>query len=257
MAKEPVVKSVGRVFQVLEHFRATKRAHTAIEVARALRYPQSSTMALLKSMMTLGYLNFDRLSRTYVPSLRVTILGDWIEQALLGERHLMELVSDLRRESGETIVLCAHNDLEMQVVHVALGTHPVVTNLQHGQTFGLHDSAVGHAVLARAGDAERKRMMARLARRLRKRDSIDQRALDRRLVEVQRRGIAVQYEPSALGLAMVALALPTATVEQGLSLAIVGPAQRIRPNERAIAQKLVTAVRKHYGDVRPSGSSAR
>jgi hypothetical protein len=55
----------------------------------------------------------------------------------------------------------------------------------------------------------------------------------------------------------VALALPTVTVERGLSLAIAGPAQRIRPNERAIAQKLVTAVRKHYGDVRPSTSSAR
>jgi DNA-binding IclR family transcriptional regulator len=257
MADEAVVKSVGRVFQVLEHFRATKRAHTAIEVARALGFPQSSTMALLKSMMALGYLNFDRLSRTYVPSLRVTVLGDWIEQALLGERHLMELMSDLRRESGETVALCAQNDLEMQVVHVTLGTHPVVTNLQHGQTFTLHESAVGNAVLARIGRAERERMMARVSRRLRRRGSIDQRALDRRLAEVLSRGVAVQYEPSALGLGMVALALPTVRVERGLALAIVGPAQRIRPNERVIVQKLTSAVRKHYGEVRGSDRSAR
>ena len=53
---DSIVKSVGRVFEVLELFDAERAALTATTIARTLKYPASSTVALLKSIVRLGYL---------------------------------------------------------------------------------------------------------------------------------------------------------------------------------------------------------
>ena len=44
------VKSARRVFDVLEFFEEHQRAASAIEVAAALKFPQSSTSALMRTM---------------------------------------------------------------------------------------------------------------------------------------------------------------------------------------------------------------
>lgn len=65
-ANAAVVKSAGRVFEVLELFRSARRQLTAAEVGHALGYPKSSTNALLRSLVALGYLVVDgRTSRLF------------------------------------------------------------------------------------------------------------------------------------------------------------------------------------------------
>jgi len=51
-----VVKSVGRVLEVLDFFRQQRNPAKANDIGLALGYPKSSTNALLKSMVSLGYL---------------------------------------------------------------------------------------------------------------------------------------------------------------------------------------------------------
>ncbi|MGY4290712.1 DNA-binding IclR family transcriptional regulator [Bradyrhizobium sp. LM2.7] len=58
------------------------------EIGLALGYPPSSTTVLLKTLVGLGYLNFDRRTRVYFPTPKVTSLGDWIPKSLFGNSRL-------------------------------------------------------------------------------------------------------------------------------------------------------------------------
>ena len=95
MSPDRVIKSVGRVFELLELFDEVRRPVSVTEVARALGIPQSSTSALLRSMVTLGYCEVDATARRYVPTARVTILGSWLEAPLFEDGALIRLLNEI------------------------------------------------------------------------------------------------------------------------------------------------------------------
>ncbi|MHC2308715.1 DNA-binding IclR family transcriptional regulator [Bradyrhizobium elkanii] len=76
--KTAIVKSAMRTFAVLEFFRKTKRAASVTEISSALEMPQSSTSVLLRCLVELNYLEYERKTRLFIPSYRVNLLGDWI-----------------------------------------------------------------------------------------------------------------------------------------------------------------------------------
>src|SRR3546814_4827584 len=67
-----------------------------MEIADALGYPQSSTSALLRSLVGMGYLNYDAHARTYITSSRVALLGSWVNSQFRSEEHTSELQSLMR-----------------------------------------------------------------------------------------------------------------------------------------------------------------
>ncbi|HQN50687.1 MAG TPA: helix-turn-helix domain-containing protein, partial [Phenylobacterium sp.] len=71
---QAVVKSAQRAFAILELFELERRPLSLTEVTQALRYPTSSTAALLKSLVVTGYLEFDRARRAYRPTMRIAVL---------------------------------------------------------------------------------------------------------------------------------------------------------------------------------------
>src|SRR3546814_19151587 len=65
-SSEPsVVKSAGRVLRILEYFDSVRREACVSEISRTMKWTQSSTSVLLKSLVSLGYLQHDRFRRTY------------------------------------------------------------------------------------------------------------------------------------------------------------------------------------------------
>src|SRR3954470_18853177 len=109
-----VVKSAGRVFEVLELFDAERQAMTATAIARALKYPASSTVALLKSMVTLGYLAYDPNERTYFPTIQLAVISRWLEDSFFVDGHLLELVDDVAAATGQPLRPCWQNALYTQ-----------------------------------------------------------------------------------------------------------------------------------------------
>src|SRR3954467_12300537 len=75
-----LVKSAGRVLQVLEFFDEVQREARVQEIAERLSFPQSSTSVLLKCLVQLGYLDYDANSRSFLPSPRVALLGTWLDK---------------------------------------------------------------------------------------------------------------------------------------------------------------------------------
>src|SRR3954463_8300973 len=118
VGKDSVVKSVGRAFEVLEAFNEVRKPMLAIEIATRFSFPVSSTAALLKSMVKLGYLSFDQRDRRYFPTIRIAIISEYLHGALFGQGSLMALMGDLHSLIGETIILGIRKDLEAQYVHI-------------------------------------------------------------------------------------------------------------------------------------------
>ncbi len=150
--RRQAVKSAMRTFEVLELF-AERRAPLALhEIYTALHYPQSSTTNLLKSMVLLGYLNYNRASRTYLPTMRINALGSWLKSYIQTEGGFRELVEELQRRTDETVGLVTQNDLFVQYLFLREPSHMFKNCPPDGTMRMLVDSSGGRAMMSRMGD---------------------------------------------------------------------------------------------------------
>ena len=121
--KRSTVKSAGRTLEVLELFEEERRPLRLHEIYQNLGYPQSSATNLLKSLVMMGYLNYSRVTWTYLPTTRVTSLGRWLFAFMYGERDYRGLIERIQQETDETAVLATQNDLFIQYVTVCQPDH--------------------------------------------------------------------------------------------------------------------------------------
>ncbi len=80
---------------------------------------------MLKSLVTLGYLDFDRGSHTYMPTMRMPDLVGWIRPALFADGPTLGVMQRLHELTGETVSLGTQSDLYAQYVHVIPSVLPV------------------------------------------------------------------------------------------------------------------------------------
>ena len=77
-----VIKSAQRVLAILEYFKERQRSATVGDIAGALRLPQSSVSMLVKSLVSLGYLEHGEKSRLLRPSYRVADTSPQLSPAM-------------------------------------------------------------------------------------------------------------------------------------------------------------------------------
>lgn len=146
------VKSAMRTFEVLELFAERRRPMALNEIYSELGYPQSSTTNLLKSMVLLGYLNYNRTKRTYLPTMRLNLLGNWVAGYIQSEGRFRELVDEMQRRTDETVGLSTQNDLFIQYLFLHGPEHEFKNMPPDGTMRLLVDSSGGRAMMARMGN---------------------------------------------------------------------------------------------------------
>ena len=223
-----VVKSAGRALQILEYFDDVRHVANVIEISRALSYPQSSTSILLRSLVTLGYLDYDRSARTYRPTNRVRLLGSWIDPYLFHGDALLDLMSELNDETSDLVMLATRNALNSQYIYVAQAKTALRLHLTPGTTRPIATSVTGWILLSKLPDLE----VAKLVRRINAEAGPNEpmvRApeLLRRLEEIRRTGYAYSRSQITPGAAVLAMPLPAELAQTPLVIAIGGPAERL------------------------------
>ena len=119
-----VVKSAGRALAILEYFDEIMRPAAAVEIRTRLGMPPSSASALLRSLVNLGYLHYNASRRTYRPTLRVGLLGEWTQNKYLGSRSLHPLLDELSYATKRLVVLGVRCSLHAQYIHVVRPEEP-------------------------------------------------------------------------------------------------------------------------------------
>lgn len=160
-----VIKSAKRVLELFEYFAENRRPLSVTDVVRGLDYPQSSASALLKSLTKLGYLDYDRYERLYVPTLRVALFGGWVQDQLFSQTSLSHLIDELRTASGgQAVILGMQNDIYVQYIHMAQSPRQDIPAwyIKPGSLRPLCRSATGRILLSRKSDVEVQQLLWRI-----------------------------------------------------------------------------------------------
>lgn len=158
-----VVKSAARVFEVLEFFDDVQGEATIGDVSEALGYPQSSTSALLRSLVMLGYLSHNPQTRTYVTSSRVALLGNWRNTPFFQDGMVIQFVKELNAHTGEAVVLAVRNGLHAQYIYVRQAlAKEVPYRIAVGTARSLVLSGTGNAILMTMSDPEVVKLIHRI-----------------------------------------------------------------------------------------------
>ncbi len=239
-----VVKSVGRVLGVLELFKDRRRPMTATEICNHLQLPKSSANALLKSLVTLGYLSLNSPGKQYFPTLAVTHLGDWLAGKLFSSAETLNALEDIHTETQETVTLSMPNGLSMQFVTVLPSTFPISLNLHEGFLTPLFGSGVGTAQLSTRADEE----ITRLVKQANRRASSSKRKidLDKVMADVEAarsQGYAEAYDQVSSDSGAIAMPIPRGEIDRNLVVAVGGLSARIRQRKQLIIRTMRKALR--------------
>lgn len=235
MTDVSISKSVARAFALLELFRTERRAMTAAEIQRALGAPQPSIRALLKNLTDLGYLHFTATDRTYIPSVRVPALGDWIRRGGSAAVALTQAVDAIARGAEETTSLSTLRGRNLEVLYVRKADHAVAVQLEPGVGAPLWRSAVGRLLLARCPPQLRSELFAETLATERdgglRRQIMGARTAVERLVRVD---ACTGYDILIEGVGAICVAASTDAAGQPLVVAVAGVSQRLKSREREI-----------------------
>lgn len=233
---QPAVKSAIRAFEVLEAFERQRKALSLKDITEELGYPPSSGSALLKSLMEIGYLDYDQERRVYFPTLRVSQLGQWVEDAMFGDNDLRAAMEWLREQTGEGIILGAQSDINVRYLHILYSDRPLQFRGQPGMRRPIAQTALGLAILADKDDAAieavRRKINAYTDANL------DRASLMEQVGQVRVRGYAFTKSSFTEGLGVIGMTLPTAINGRTMALGVAGYVSRLERNEEEIVTLL-------------------
>jgi len=148
------VKSAERTLALFELFSRRQRPLTVGRIADELSIPQPSASMLLANLRELGYMSYDKVERTYAPTIRVALLGSWINRQFDKAGSLTATLADLQHDIGETVFMGIQNGAFAQYVSAIHHHDPRAMRAESGQHRLLTGSAVGRVLLSLKPDAE-------------------------------------------------------------------------------------------------------
>lgn len=246
-----IVKSAQRVMEIFEFF-ANKRASAGVgEVAAALNYPQSSTSALLHSLVRLGYVSYNPRERSFMPSLRLATLGSWLLDAAGDQIEPFQLMNALSESTGHTIVLGIEHEAKVLYMHTVTARNLLRFHMKAGSLRPIFRTAVGLALLSLKTDAE----IGALARRVNA-----EREAGEPLVKtedilaaiggIRDKGYAMTVSNATPGAAVIARVLPGLPGQPPMAVGIGMPAAECIRHEAHYASLLTQLI-----DRRPGGDA--
>jgi len=151
-----MVKSADRSFHILERISAAKEGMSHKDLSKSLGIPGSSLSALLCTLVSREYLNFDPVSRRYSMGPEILHLaGRYLANfdiVQLGSPILKMLVTSTR----ESALIAIRKQNNIQIVSKELCSESIQQMIEVGERAPLYATAAGKAILAYFSDEELK-----------------------------------------------------------------------------------------------------
>ncbi len=234
-----LVKSVRRTCEIFELFYDLKRPLSLKEVMDRFDYPASSCSSLLKSLVVMGYLEYDLNRRTYFPTMRMNGMVDWIERARFGNGSVLAAMRQLHQITSETVSLGTQSDLHAQYVHQIPGILPLPYPRLRQTVRPLARSGLGWLLLSSLDDA----MIDHLAKRINhaeqySRNRIEIGELMKIVYKIRKDGFIFSKNTVVPGAGMIGMLIPKEMGSKQLALSVHGPVSRLEEKEKLILENL-------------------
>lgn len=240
-----MINSVIKTFQTIEYLLAEQECDLA-SLSKALGFPKSTALRILKTLSGIGYVDQDRATSKYRPSVKFFTWG----RLMAGRAQLLEIARPFMRklseETGETVNLGVLDGSEVICVDKVASKQFLRQDQPIGSRALAYRTAFGKAQLAFLPEASIGKLLSRKAfeggtgRSLRTLS-----ALRKELKMVKNRGYAVDDEEFAHGVRCVGAPIfdDRDLVIAGISIA--GPALRMAPNRTSkLAASVVETARR-------------
>jgi len=240
------VKSAVRVLELLEFLDRIERPAAVSEIARELDWPQSSTSMLVGSLVDRGYLAAAP-DRRIQPTARVSMLGRWVD-ARITDGRIGQLMRDLGRETGETILLGIPSGIHSIYIDTIPATNPMRLQLSRGTRRPLAGSGMGLLLLSGMSDDEVARRLARAdAARPAGAAPLDIGEVTREVRRIREQGYALSTDHVVQGAGIVCVLLPDGMSEQPVGIGIGGLSSGIAENAAAFVALMREKIATYLG----------
>ncbi|MGI4946248.1 MAG: IclR family transcriptional regulator [Janthinobacterium lividum] len=236
---EQANRTIQRTFEVLDYLDASNRPVRLKEVVAALGYPLSSASGVLKSLVMLGYLNYDRDTMSYTLTARISTLGTRLNDAVWQDRPIMAALEELGALTGGTVGLSVQSDIYAQYLTVVQAVRPVAYRLRAGAIRPLTRCGMGWALLSLRDDAE----IERLRRRVNAKEHdpalrVSAKALCQTMEQVRNDGYAFSRHTFHRDVGMIAMPVPHLVGGRWCALGAAGTVAELDAMHDRIALKL-------------------
>ena len=237
-----VVKSARRVMEILELFDEVQAPMQLIDISRRLNYPAASALALLKSLQAMDYVAFDPIQKSYFPTIRVALLGGWIQGQVFMNGTIVSLMNALVEATGETVMLGMQNDIYAQYVHTLQSAKALRYFLKPGSLRPICRSATGHVLLADQPDDQIRKLIKKInSRQEAQEPPVNEAALLQEINTVRKQGYAYSDQLTD-GISAISLLLPYRVNGRAVSIGIGGPTSRIKPHTGELVQTMSSLI---------------
>jgi DNA-binding IclR family transcriptional regulator len=227
-----IVKSAERVLSVFEYFEKVRSPRTLSELSQDLNYPVSSALALLRSMQSMGYLDYNYQHKTYFPSIRFAMLGQWIRDRLFEGGAIAQMMVHLAAVTHETVLLGIQNGLQSQHIHIVKTSQSLSYLPPVGTLRPLLRSAVGRVLLSQQPRTAVLRIIEQInSSGLDEGRTFSTEEVLADLESIRRNGFAYSANVFTPGAAILAVALPPRASDSPMAISVGAPASRLGEND--------------------------
>lgn len=240
---------------LFELFSKRQQPLTIGAIAAELDIPQPSASMLVRNLTELGYLDHNRATRTFMPSLRVVLLGSWIPHRFAETGSLVKRLDQLHHDTGgETAYIGVQNGAMAQLLLWLNSSHPEGLVVESGMFRSLTLSSVGRALMCCKSDAEIgawvKRCNAEANEERLKVKLSDYLAL---IAQDRARGYSMTNGEVRPGLSAIAMTIPSPMDGAPLVVGVSAPIERMQVKQPMILEAL-TAFKQSFDPARDDPS---
>lgn len=232
------IKSAERTLALFEYFSFCQTPQTIGQIVRALNIPQPSVTMLVRNLVRLGYLEHNRSARTYLPTVRIMLLGSWLHRQFHLGADLEVHLDTLRRTCDETVLLGIQNSLYCQYVWVQLADQPQRMEVQSGMLRPMTRAALGRVLLSRKSDLEISLIVRRSNAELPPEQAVNLGALMEQIAAVRQLGYAESNGDMSPGRSVIAMPLPPLVGSVPMVVGVGGTSERVQAKRDIILSAL-------------------
>jgi DNA-binding IclR family transcriptional regulator len=217
------VKIAKRVIEVFEFLGGGDRPATVVDIARHYGRPQSSTSELLSSLVAMGLLYKDPVSREFTPTPRLAALGISAQPALIRDGRLFNYMDQLARMTRKTVALFGMVGPHAQVFRWISAPNPLADNVGCGSSEPLSNSIAGILLLSTFPPEQARGMLWRLNAEAPVEKKFDHAEMVERVARLRRLKQASGEAGFVPGAQMSAVLVPRGGNERPLVLGVLYP----------------------------------
>lgn len=240
------IKSAERTLSLFELFSTHQRPMSVGEIARELDIPQPSVSMLVRNLTQLGYLEHNRVKRTYVPTLRIMLIGSWLHRRISHELGLEPWLEHLVKTFGGRVLLGIQNGIYSQYIWSQSSLDPEQLEVQSGLLRPITCTAIGRALLSLKPDDEIAAIVRRCNLMVENENLRYSPAKFLEIIhEVRRLGYAQTAGDMTPGKAVLAVALPSVVGQMPMAVGLGATIRWLNARKENIIAELMSYQSRH------------